>query len=94
MIEEDEIEVIQESDIEVIPPGTPSAAILQLVQNPGTLQNLFKLDDKQTENVQAILTGTGAAASVKLLSKYVGVEIAGAFGGFLGGYVAKRVLGG
>jgi len=91
MNKEDNIS-IQEEDVEIISPGTASSAILQLAQNPGALRDLFQLNDQQASNVQALLTGSGAALAVKLFSKHLGVELSGAIGGLLGGHISRRIM--
>ena len=66
--------------------------VLNILQNPGQLENLLDLTESQAENLRAVITGGGAGLASKFLSKYFGDEIAGAIGGFLGAHVAKRVV--
>lgn len=60
--------------------------------NPQQLISNLNLTPEQAENVRALITGAGAGGGYKFLSKYLGDEVAGAIGGFLGAYVAKRVV--
>ena len=66
---------------------------IKVMQNPQQLANMLGLDEKQAENLRAAITGAGAGLSSKFLANAFGDEIAGAVGGFLGGYIAKRVIG-
>ena len=89
---------INPEDIEVLPPEgksskIDSAALAKLISNPGALRGMFSLTEPQAENVAAILAGSGTALSMKLLAKHIGPELAGAVGGFLGGYVSRKVVG-
>ena len=91
---EEEFTYVPAENVEVISPSSPNTAILQLVQNPGMLREIFQLNPQQAENVQALLAGSGTALAVKLFSQHIGVELAGALGGLLGGYASRKVLGG
>ena len=66
--------------------------ISQLVSNPKQLIGSLGLTETQAENVAAILTAGGAGAAYKYLSRHIGPELAGAVGGFLGAYIAKRLF--
>ena len=90
---EGEDDVIRSRDVEIIPPGSQNAALLRLIQNPSALQSLFDLNPQQAENVRSLITGSGSGLGAKALSQYVGTPLAGAIGGFLGGYVAEKILG-
>lgn len=72
--------------------GEPSKMLMEIVKNPGKLQQQFNLTEKQATNVVALITGSGAALSSKYLSQALGNEIAGAIGGFLAGHVAKKLF--
>ena len=67
--------------------------ISQLVSNPKQLISSLGLTETQAENVAAIITAGSAGAAYKYLSRHIGSELAGAIGGFLGAYVAKRLIG-
>ena len=67
--------------------------ITRALQNPEQLAEMLNLDEAQARNVKSIITGAGAGLSSKFLSSTFGDEIAGAFGGFLGAYVARRLIG-
>ena len=67
--------------------------IVRIMENPRQLAEMLNLDEKQADNVRAAITGAGAGLSSKFLSQTFGDEIAGAVGGFLGGWVAKRLIG-
>ena len=71
----------------------PQEAISTYLSNPKQLGQLFHLTDKEAENVCALITGGGSALSYKMLSQYIGSELAGAVGGYLGGLVARKVVG-
>ena len=73
--------------------GSSRDLISELVSNPKQLIGSLGLTESQAENVAAIITAGGAGAAYKYLSKHIGPELAGAVGGFLGAYVAKRLIG-
>jgi len=68
--------------------------LIRIVQNPQQLQELLNIDEAQAENIRAVLTGAGAGLAHKYLSKHFGDAVAGGFGGFIGGLIANKVLGG
>ena len=67
--------------------------IVRIMQNPRQLADMLNLDEKQADNLRAAITGAGAGLSSKFLANAFGDEIAGAVGGFLGGYIARRIIG-
>ena len=67
-------------------------SFLELLSNPQQLANSLNLNRKQAENIRSLITGSGAGLASKFLARTFGDEIAGAIGGFLGGYVSKRIL--
>ena len=71
---------------------TQNTSLAKLMQNPAQLASALNLTEKQAENVRSIITGSGAGLASKFLARTFGDEIAGAIGGFLGGYVSKRIL--
>jgi len=93
-MEQEDVVRVSPDKVEVLPAETPNEVLLKLMQNPSALRNLFQLNDQQAENVRALLAGGGTTLAVKMFSRYVGPELAGAVGGFLGGYVSRRLLGG
>lgn len=68
-------------------------SISQYLSNPKQLSQLFSLTEKQAENVCSLITGGSSAFAYKLLARHLGSELSGAIGGFLGGYLSKRVIG-
>ena len=68
-------------------------ALANIISNPGSLTNMFNLNAEQSKNVKSLITGGTAALSHKYLSQMFGDELAGAIGGFLGGYISKRLVG-
>lgn len=68
-------------------------AIANIIRNPAGLSKMFNLNVEQSKNVKSLITGGSAALSHKYLSQMFGDEIAGAIGGFLGGYISKRLIG-
>ena len=81
---------------EVLEPAYPSkeAMLLKLIENPSQLARQLNLTSEQALNVRSLVTGAGTAAAVKYLSDSIGTELAGAIGGFLTGFLAKRLFGG
>ena len=73
-------------------PSIREPQIIEIIQNPEKLANMFGLTKEQVQNVRAAITGAGAGAASKFLSQYFGEEIAGAFGGFVGGMLSKKVF--
>ena len=67
--------------------------LVKLFENPGQLQKMFNLNETQAVNVASLLTGASSAASRKYLTKLIGAELAGAVGGFVGGYISKKLVG-
>ena len=68
-------------------------ALANLISNPGAVSQMFNLNIEQSKNVKSLITGGAAALSHKYLSQMFGDELAGAIGGFLGGYISKRLVG-
>jgi len=74
--------------------GTVSSkALMQFVQNPGALANLFSLTDNQANNVRAVISGMGTAASVRYLSKAFGTEISAIIGAAVSAFIAGKAFG-
>ncbi len=72
-------------------PKSTEDIIVQLASNPSALIASLGLTETQAKNVASIIAGTGAGLGYKYLSNTVGDEIAGAIGGLLGAYLAKKV---
>ena len=72
--------------------GSSRDLISELVSNPKQLIGSLGLTEAQADNVAALITAGGAGAAYKYLSRHIGPELAGAVGGFLGAYLAKRLL--
>ena len=66
---------------------------VELLQNPNQLAEMLGLNKDQAENLRAAITAAGAGLSSKFLAGAFGDEIAGAIGGFLGGHIAKKMIG-
>lgn len=73
--------------------GKTNDALAEILSNPKGLMTALNLSRKEAENIRSLVVGAGAGGVHKLLSKHLGDEIAGAIGGFLAGYIAKRVIG-
>ena len=71
-----------------------STDLVTLLSNPQELVNQLGLTRKQAINVKSVVAGAGASAGYKLLSQYIGGELASAVGGFLGAYISRRIIGG
>ena len=67
-------------------------AIAQFMSNPSGLATLLGLTQVQAENIKSLIVGGGAGGIHKLLSRYLGDEFAGAVGGLVAGYIAKRLI--
>ncbi len=68
--------------------------VIRIAQNPGELVSLLNLTPKQESNVRSLIVGAGTGSIHRLLSEALGDEVAGALGGLLSGYVAKKLFGG
>ena len=88
----EERHVIKRGDGFDIGEGSPSPEVITIMQNPDQLVNLLNLTPEQATNVASIVAAGGAGLGYKFLSQIIGGELAGAVGGFLGGYVAKRLF--
>ena len=66
--------------------------IVRIMQNPTQLQDLLNINEEQAENIRAVLVGAGAGVSTKYLSKHFGSSVAGAFGAFLSGIIADKIM--
>ena len=73
--------------------GNVTNLISTISKNPGILKDKFGLNDDQAQNVEAILVGSGTAASVKYLGKHFGDEISAIIGAGVSAYVAKKMFG-
>lgn len=76
---------------DIIQPGT--GALSDILSNPNQLVKSLNLTPQQARNVKSIIAAGGAGISHQLLSNIVGSELAGAVGGFLGGYLSRKMLG-
>ena len=70
-----------------------STALANLIKNPSALTQQFNLSPSQARNVASLITGGGAGLARKYLTDFVGAEMAGAIGGFLGAYVSRKLVG-
>ena len=66
--------------------------IIELFNNPEQLAQSLSLTKQQVENIKSLITAGGAGLSHKYIARHFGDEFAGAIGGFLGGYVSKRLI--
>jgi len=66
--------------------------LIKAISNPDEVINSLGLNDEQCKNLQALITGGGAALGVKYLSNAFGIEIGGALGAILGGYVSRKIV--
>ena len=67
--------------------------LVNLLQNPQELMGALSLTEEQARNVSALISGAGAGAAYKYLSKHIGGELAAALGGFLGAVIARKIQG-
>lgn len=72
--------------------GNQQDILINALSNPSDFINGLGLTDAQAKNLIALMTGGGAALSVKYLGDAFGEEIAGALGALLGAYGAKKVV--
>ena len=87
-------EVVKRGDSFDIGDNEPTdLTIQQLLSNPQNLVNSLNLTGKQVGNVKSLIVGGGTGGIHKLLSQHFGDEIAGAIGGLVSGWLAKRVIG-
>ena len=70
-----------------------SPKIIEILNNPQMLAESLNLTAYQAENLRSLITAGGAGVSHKFLARHIGDELAGAIGGFLGGYISKRIIG-
>lgn len=75
---------------DIVPSGGPFSDILS---NPNQLVKTLNLTPQQSKNVKSIIAAGGAGISHQLLSNIIGSELAGAVGGFLGGYLSRKLMG-
>jgi len=68
-------------------------AFNDILSNPNQLIKSLNLSPQQARNVKSIIAAGGAGISHQLLSNVIGSELAGAVGGFLGGYLSRKMLG-
>ena len=73
--------------------GQSNSQLLDIIQNPNALAERFNLSQEQAGNVKSLITGASAGLAHKYLSGLFGDEIAGAIGGYLGGYISRRLIG-
>ena len=82
-----------EQEINSLKGGVNTGALANIIENPSALRGLFSVNEAQTQNIKALITGVGTGTSVKYLSKYVGDELAAVMGAFASAYVAKKIFG-
>ena len=73
--------------------GARRSAITQFMQNPRGVASSLNLTEAQALNVRSLITGAGAAAAEKYLSRSIGAELAGALGGLAGAWIARKMIG-
>lgn len=73
--------------------GARRTAITNFIQNPRGVASQLNLTEAQALNVRSLITGAGAAAAEKYLSRAIGAELAGAIGGGLGAWIARKMIG-
>ena len=74
--------------------GTPidKPDYTQFVEQPNEFLNMLNLTSAQTENIKASLTGLGTAGAHKLLSKYIGDELASILGAAFSSHMVRRFM--
>ena len=82
-----------EQEINQLKGGVNSGALANILENPSALKTMFTVDEKQALNVASLITGGASGLGRKYLTNLVGPELAGAIGGFLGGYVSRKLMG-
>lgn len=70
-----------------------SGGLNGILSNPNQLIRTLNLTPQQARNVKSIIAAGGAGISHQLLSNVIGSELAGAVGGFLGGYLSRKLMG-
>ena len=78
---------------EYLPATTQQDDIIRIIQNPKQLSDMLGLTEAQTENIRSLIVGAGTGGIHKLLSRHLGSEVSGMLGGFISGYVARKILG-
>ena len=81
------------SELESAPSNFDPRSLMQIIQNPASLTKYMSLSDKQALNAASFLTGGGAGAFRKVMTQYLGAELSGAIGGFISGYISKKMFG-
>ena len=98
---------MKEPEIQVIPPSQRideleeelrqyrggGSGLMEYALNPQKLGGLLQLQPEQAQNVKALITGAGTAASVKYLGKQIGDVPAALLGAAATAYVVKKVFG-
>ena len=82
-----------ENEIGRLQGGVNTGALANIIQNPSALRSLFTVDERQALNVASLITGGASGLGRKYLTNLVGPELAGAIGGFVGGYVSRKLMG-
>ena len=70
----------------------PGGQLVELLSNPSKLIESLNLTEEQANNVSSLIAGSGAGLGYKMLSKYIGGELAAAGGAFFAAYVARKIM--
>ena len=73
--------------------GGGSDMLTKLISNPKGLIGNLDVTPKQAENIRSVIVGGGTGLAHKYLSRTFGDEIAGGIGGFISGWIAKKLVG-
>lgn len=68
--------------------------LVRVMQNPDKLADMLGLNENQAENIRSLIVGAGTGGIHKLMNKHLGSEVSAMLGGFISGYVARKILGG
>jgi hypothetical protein len=69
-----------------------SPDILNIFANPQAIVQALNISDDQLNNIKALVTGAGAGASAKYLSKHFGSAVSGALGGLVAGMLVDKIF--
>ena len=74
--------------------GKGGSGLEGLLANPEKIQSLFAINERQAENLRALLIGGGTGMGVKYLGKSIGDLPAALAGAALSTMLAKKLFGG
>ena len=71
---------------------TQDPDIINIIQNPRELADMFNLTEKQAANLRSLIVGSGTGGIHRLLSEHFGSEVSAIIGALASSWVSKKII--